>query len=155
IGAGAFGTVYRAHDPQLDREVALKLLKPSALGSATAVERFRREAKAAARMLHPNIVPVHDAGQHGSQSYIASAFIAGRPLSDLTPKGGMDPGRAVRLVLQLLDALTYAHGQSVLHRDVKPGNILVTDRDHLYLTDFGVAGWVDPEKTRVTQLGTV
>lgn len=155
VGAGAFGTVYRAHDPELDRDVALKLLKPSALGSVKAVERFRREARAAARMLHPNIVPVHDAGQHGAQFYIASAFIAGQPLADLIPEGGMEPGRAVRLVLQLLDALAYAHSQNVLHRDVKPGNILVDDREHVYLTDFGLAGWVEPEQTRVTQLGAV
>src|SRR5262249_60702854 len=85
IGAGAFGAVYRAHDPQLDREVALKLLKPSALGSPGAVERFRREAKAAARRLHPNIVPVHDAGQHAGRSFIASASIPAPPLSHLIP----------------------------------------------------------------------
>jgi serine/threonine protein kinase len=155
LGAGAFGTVYRAYDPQLDRDVALKLLNPDAVSSPQAVERFQREARAAAKMLHPNIVPVHDAGSHGGAFYIASAFIAGRTLGDLIPEGGMEPRRAVAFAAQLLAALAYAHGQGVLHRDVKPGNVLVDGQDRLYLTDFGLAGWLAEEQTRLTRPGTV
>jgi TPR repeat protein len=155
LGAGAFGTVFRAYDPQLDREVALKLLKPEALSSSQAVERFQREARAAAKMLHPHIVPVFDAGKHGDSHYIASAFIAGRTLAALIPEEGMEPRRSAGLALQLVDALAYAHGQNVLHRDVKPANIMVDDRDHLYLMDFGLAGSIQQQRTRMTQLGSV
>ena len=155
LGSGAFGTVYRAYDPQLDREVALKLLKPEALSSPQAVERFQREARAAAKMLHPNIVPVHDTGRHGNSYYIASAFIDGRTLAALIPERGMEPRRAVTLVLQLLAALAYAHQHNVLHRDVKPANILIDGQDHLYLTDFGLAGSIETQQTRMTHPGAV
>ena len=153
LGAGAFGTVYRAYDPQLDREVALKLLNPDTLSSQQAVERFQREARAAARLIHAHIVPVYDAGQHDGHPFIAAAFIPGRTLSDAIPVGGLDPRQAVALVIQLADALAYAHEQGVLHRDVKPGNIMLDAKDRLFLMDFGLAGWLSQEETRITSVG--
>src|SRR5206468_2108278 len=147
--------VYRAYDPQLDREVALKVLRPEALASPQAVERFQREARAAAKMHHPHIVPVFDAGQHGADSFIASAFIQGRTLASAIPEGGLDPRRAARLAAQLAEALAYAHKQGVLHRDVKPANALLDGDDNLYLTDFGLAGWAQQAGSRLTQMGSV
>jgi TPR repeat protein len=155
LGSGSFGTVYRAYDPQLDREVALKLLRPEALAAPGAVERFRREAQAAARMLHPHIVPVHDAGEHDGRHFIAAAYIAGRTLASAIPDGGMEPRRAAALTAQLLDALAYAHGRGVLHRDVKPSNALLDDADRLYLTDFGLARPTERERTRLTEQGAL
>src|SRR5438067_12819429 len=89
------------------------------------VERFLREAKAAARLRHPHIVPVFDAGQDGDRYYIASAFIDGKPLAEAIPEEGMDFDRAARIVRELAEALAYAHGQGIVHRDVKPQNVVL------------------------------
>jgi TPR repeat protein/tRNA A-37 threonylcarbamoyl transferase component Bud32 len=155
LGSGAFGTVYRAYDPQLQREIALKVLRPEALASPRAVERFRREARAAARMLHPNIVLLHDAGEADGSFYIASTFIKGRPLSALIPSSGMEGQRAAELALQLAEALAYAHEQGVIHRDVKPDNALVDESGRLLLADFGLAGGLQDEGTRLTGDGAI
>jgi serine/threonine protein kinase len=155
LGEGAFGVVYKCYDASLDREVAIKKLRPDALGSAKYVERFLREAKVVARMLHGNIVPVYELGEDQGAYFIASAFVAGQSLADAIPENGLEAGRAVRLVLQLLEALAYAHDQGVLHRDVKPGNAMLGDKDTLYLMDFGLAGWVGQDSGRMTQDGAV
>ena len=145
LGAGAFSTVYRAYDPNLDRDIALKILKNHVLSEKALRERFQRKARAAARLRHPNIVTVFDADMDGKYPYIASEFIAGQALAKLIPKGGLEPGRAVALTLQILDALAYAHAQGIIHRDVKPDNCLVDAQDHLYLADFGLAGLLHEE----------
>src|SRR5947209_7464486 len=136
LGGGAFGTVYRAYDPNLDRDIALKILKVNLLAAPGVRERFQREARSAARLDHPNIVPIHDADTTGKYCFLASKFIAGRSLDKLIPENGLDPRRAVALLVQLLDALTHAHERGILHRDVKPANCLVDAQDRLYLTDF-------------------
>jgi tRNA A-37 threonylcarbamoyl transferase component Bud32 len=155
LGEGAFGVVYKCHDPSLDREVAIKKLRPDALGSAKYVERFLREAKVVARMLHGNIVPVYELGEEQGAYFIASAFIPGQSLADIIPENGLEAGRAVRLVLQLLEALAYAHDQGVLHRDVKSSNAMLGEKDTLFLMDFGLAGWVGQDSGRMTQDGAV
>jgi tRNA A-37 threonylcarbamoyl transferase component Bud32 len=155
VGHGAFGVVYKGYDPALGRNVAVKVLRPEALRSSKARERFLREAKAVARLLHGNIVPVHQFGPDGDGYFIASAFIEGQALSELIPPDGMEPARAVRLVIQLLDALSYAHGEGVLHRDVKPSNLLLGAEDRLYLTDFGMAMIAGEDGARLTGEGAV
>ncbi|HVS39253.1 MAG TPA: bifunctional serine/threonine-protein kinase/formylglycine-generating enzyme family protein [Gemmataceae bacterium] len=155
LGSGAFGAVYRAFDPQLERDVALKVLRPELTASTLAVERFLREAKAAARLRHPHIVPVHDAGRAGDVHYIASAFIRGRTLASAVRPGGVDPRQAAVWTMQLASALGYAQQQGVLHRDVKPANAMLDESGALQLMDFGLAAWTQDESTRLTQEGTV
>jgi serine/threonine protein kinase len=153
LGSGAFGTVYRAFDPHLEREVALKVLRPEALDSPQAVERFQREAVVAAGLRHPHIVTVFDFGEHDHQHFLVSDFISGSSLSSAIPPRGMEPRRAAGLTVQLALALDHAHQHGVLHRDVKPANILLDNQDNLYLMDFGLAGWTEPSSVRLTRSG--
>ena len=154
LGGGAFGVVFRAFDPQLEREVALKVPRPGTLDDAEAVERFLREAKAAAKLRHPNIVPIYDAGRDGEQYYIASAFISGHPLDKAVEAGAVEPRRAARIVRELAEAFDYAHRQGILHRDIKPANVMLDDKDHPHVMDFGLAR-LDTAASKLTQDGTV
>jgi HEAT repeat protein/tRNA A-37 threonylcarbamoyl transferase component Bud32 len=139
IGSGAFGTVYRAHDPLLDREVALKVPQPGTLDDPHARQRFVREARLAARLRHPHIVPIYEAGSDGASFYIASAFIDGRTLAQAGAEGDLDFRRAAEVVRDLALALAYAHGQGIIHRDVKPANVLLDASGEAHLADFGLA----------------
>jgi WD40 repeat protein len=141
LGAGAFGTVYRAYDPQLDREVALKVASAVAQ-SPERVQRFRREARAAAGLRHPNIVPLFEAGTADGHLYLASAFVPGMTLEDVLKEenpDGLPPEQSAAVVRKLADALAYAHGQKVLHRDVKSANIILDPDGEPHLLDFGLA----------------
>jgi WD40 repeat protein/tetratricopeptide (TPR) repeat protein len=157
VGEGTFGEVYRAHDPQLDRDVALKVAKPGALASPQRVRRFLREAKAAANLRHPNIVPLYETGQDGRMHFLVSAFIEGRSLDVLLeearPAGGLPPAEAARLARKLAEALAYAHGEGVVHRDVKPDNVIVDRKGEPLLLDFGLAARAESGEEKLTQQG--
>ena len=144
LGEGAMGVVYRAHDPLLDRPVALKTFRKPACGSANAsvaaALRLRNEAQAAARLSHPGIVAVYEYGEDGDQSFIAMEYVRGTPL--LTGMAKPEPlpvDDVLCLMVQLLVALQCAHEQGVWHRDIKPANLMVTPEGRLKITDFGIA----------------
>jgi uncharacterized protein (TIGR03067 family) len=139
LGEGAFGTVFRAYDPQLEREVALKVPRPGTLVSPRRIERFLGDAKSAARLRHPHIVPVYDVGQEGDRYYIASAFIQGGTLADAIDDGGVEFQRAAIIVRDLAEALAYAHSLGIVHRDVKPANVMIDEQGEPHLIDFGLA----------------
>jgi serine/threonine-protein kinase len=151
IGRGAMGRVYRAVDPLIERELAIKTLSPDLPQDAWAEvrERFLREARSAGKLSHPNIVIVHDVGVQDGEAYIAMEMLAGRPLKDFMGEP-FAPETAAGLAAQVADALHHAHTNSIVHRDVKPANIVVSDSGLAKLTDFGMA-WV-PSST-VTQAG--
>lgn len=149
LGDGGFGQVFKAYDPRLDRDVALKILKQSNPGERV-MERFFREARIAARLSHPYIVGVHDAGTDGGRCWIAYEYVTGRTLSRLLKAQKLDIPTAARIARDLADALDEAHGRDVFHRDVKPANVLVDDNHRPHLIDFGLArrGDIDSELTR-------
>jgi serine/threonine protein kinase len=138
VGRGGMGVVYRATELALDRPVALKLIAPELAGDETFRERFLRESRLAASIDHAGILPVYAAGEVDGELYLASRFVAGTDLRTLTDDGPLAPERAIGLVGQVADALDAAHARGLVHRDVKPGNVLVDSADHCYLSDFGL-----------------
>jgi serine/threonine protein kinase len=146
LGDGGFGQVFLAFDPRLDRDVALKVLK-QANPSERVMERFFREARSAARLDHPNIVAVHDAGFEGGRCWVAYHYVSGRPLSWYRDQHRLDPPTAARILRELADAVDHAHRQGVLHRDIKPANVLIDDHGRPRLIDFGLARRSDLESS--------
>ena len=140
VGRGGMGVVYRAHDLALDRDVALKLLSPDLADDVSFRERFLRESRLAASLEHPNVVPIHDAGEVDGRLYIAMRLVEGTDLKALLhAEGALAPARALRIVEQVAGALDAAHARGLVHRDVKPSNVLVAADDHVYLADFGLS----------------
>jgi eukaryotic-like serine/threonine-protein kinase len=140
IGAGGMAEVYRGIDGVLDRTVAIKILLPQFARDASFVERFRREAQAAARLNHPNIVGVYDSGADGETQYIVMEFIEGRTLADFMAGGGSFTSfSAIEVAEKVCDALAYAHVAGVIHRDIKPANVMVTRQGVVKVMDFGIA----------------
>jgi len=157
LGEGAMADVYRAHDPDIGRTVAIKVLKPQFASDPELGARFLREARAAGALSHANIATVYDVGEVDGVAYIAMELVEGRPLDEmLSAQGRMPHERVLRLAQQLADALDYAHRAGVVHRDVKPSNILISaDGLTAKLLDFGVArvGDADPANLAKTQVG--
>ncbi|MGE0453618.1 MAG: protein kinase [Vicinamibacteria bacterium] len=140
LGIGGMGVVYKARDTELDLEVALKVLRPDLGADPEWLERFRRELLLAREVSHKNVVRIHDIGESDGLRFLSMAFVAGRPLCDvLADEGPLPPARAQRILRQLAAALGEAHAAGVVHRDLKPGNILLGPDDTAFVTDFGVA----------------
>ncbi len=142
IGRGGMGVVYRARQRSLDREVAIKFIADW-FADPTGVARFLAEARAAARLLHPNIVPVHEVGSVEGMHYFSMPLIRGRSLATLLDQGTLSPTDATALLLKLCDAIDYAHRLGLLHLDLKPANVLMDARDEPQVADFGLARHVD------------
>ena len=156
LGVGGMSTVHLAFDQRLERYVALKLLAEHLADDPTFVSRFRREALAAARLVHPNIVQVFDFGfDEGShQHFIVMEHVPGNSCAELLrDRGHLDVDQGVEIIAQSCRGLEYAHRNGVIHRDVKPGNLLVSDSDVVKLADFGIARAVD--QSSITQVGSV
>ena len=139
LGRGGMATVYRARDPRFKRQVAIKLLPREFMHDPNFKARFVREAKTLARLEHPAIVPVHDFGEHEGQPYLVMRHMAGGSMADWIERGALPIEEAAAVLLRVAAALDYAHGRGVIHRDLKPGNILFDEAGHAYLADFGIA----------------
>jgi len=144
VGLGGIGILYRARQIRLDRPVALKVVEPESARDPVVRERLRREARAVAALDHPNVVPLYEAGEKDGTVYIVTRWVEGTELGTLLhDEGAMEPGRAAWTAAQIASALEIAHEKGLVHRDVKPSNVIVTAEGHAYLTDFGLAKRVE------------
>jgi serine/threonine-protein kinase len=139
IGAGGMGEVWRARDPRLGRDVAVKVLPPEVSDDPERLRRFEKEARSASLLTHPNIVTVHDVGKTGDVPWIAMELVEGSSLRDLLASGPLAPRRLLPIAAQIADGLAHAHGAGIVHRDLKPENLMVTARGAVKILDFGLA----------------
>lgn len=155
LGRGAMGMVYQAHDPQIDRMVALKVLREDRLTTEDFVQRFLKEATAIGRLSHPGIVTVYDVGQDHGTIYIAMEFLEGQSLDQVAKQGNLNIQDIVAIGIQVAQALQYAHKKGIVHRDIKPANIIYTPEMTIKVTDFGIAHIDDPDGQQMTRAGEI
>ncbi|MGD0870875.1 MAG: tetratricopeptide repeat protein [Bryobacteraceae bacterium] len=156
LGEGGMGAVYKAYDTELGRTVALKLVRPELATSPQTMQRFKQELLLASRISHKNILRIHDLGDAGGVKFITMALVEGTDLSGVIEKGGRLPfDRALKFTRQLCSALEAAHNEGVVHRDLKPQNILIDQSDNIYVSDFGLAKSFESEATMMTRTGQI
>ncbi len=156
LGSGGMGKVYKARDRELDRTVAIKVLRPDLMTDPMALQRFKHELLLASSISHPNILRIHDLGEYNAVKFISMAYVDGGDLTQALRKEGRLPlERVLNIMKQLAAALAAAHGVNVVHRDLKPQNILLGSGDHVYVTDFGIAKTLESDRTSVTRTGAV
>ncbi len=155
IGEGGMGTVYVAHDTELDREVAVKMLAANLVNDAEVMERFEREARLTAKLDHPNIVPIYDVGRHEGRPFLVMKLLQGDTLTGLLrTKGGFTSDETLKLMKQVAAGLDYLHGKGFIHRDIKSGNIFIAADGHATILDFGILRTRQPTST-LTRSGMV
>src|SRR2546430_13197438 len=147
IGRGGQGVVFRARQKSLNRTVALKVISLGQWASKAHLKRFRREAEAAASLDHPSIVPIYEVGERDGSCYFSMKFVEGGQLDEVTKRDPLPPRRAAELIAKIARIVRYAHEHGILHRDIKPGNILLDRKGEPHLTDFGLARLVESEST--------
>ncbi len=157
LGKGAMAVVYSAHDPKIDRTIAIKVLKPERCVDEEYRTRFVREARAAGVLSHPNIVTIYDVGEVDDVPYMAMELLAGQPLDEVMKSGTkFTLSQILKITLQVVDALSYAHSKGIVHRDVKPSNIVCVNNSlTVKITDFGIAHLAGGDATHQTQMGEV
>lgn len=155
LGRGSMGMVYLAHDPNINREIALKILRPDRVESADFVQRFLKEARAIGRLAHPNIVTVHDVGEDQNTVFIAMELLEGKPLNVHAREYSLSEEQIAGIGIEVASSLDYAHGKGIVHRDIKPPNIMITEGGKVKITDFGIAHIDDPEAAQQTQAGEI
>jgi serine/threonine protein kinase len=143
LGEGGMGVVYRAEDSELGREVALKLLPAEMADNPKRLERFRREAKAVAALNHPNIVTIHSIESVEATHFLTMELVGGESLDHIVPPGGLPLAKVFEIAIPLADALSTAHERGIVHRDFKPGNVMVTAENRVKILDFGLAKLVE------------
>jgi len=155
IGQGAMGVVYRAHDPQINRQIALKLLRQDRVTSEDLVQRFLKEAQAMGGLSHPNIATVYDTGRDHGTIFIAMEILQGKSLRDHMRKKELHHNEIVHIGVQVAEALDFAHRNGIVHRDIKPSNIIIDPDGNAKITDFGIAHIEDPTITQQTIPGEI
>ena len=155
IGRGGQGVVFRARQKSLNRTVALKIIGLGQWATKAHLKRFRLEAEAAARLEHPGIVPIHEVGERDGSCYFSMKFVEGGQLDEVAKREPMPIRQAAELIAKVARTVHYAHEHGILHRDIKPGNILLDEKGEPHLTDFGLARLVESESSVTQHTGRI